>query len=336
MTPRHFLVFAMVVAALTPFPAQAATRPDLIEVSVASPPTTIARGMTISLQDKAKNRGTAAARSSTTGYYLSVDRARSQNDRSLGGRAVPRLRPGISSNGGRVSTIPATLPLGKYFVLACADRGKVVSESREGNNCRSSETRVEVKAPTPCQTELIALGHAFKLGPVTQGVVDPITIATPLNGIDFTNSSGMNTSLMMDCTLALALDRVTVDLATRGIESIQHFGIYNYRCIGPGVPDEQGQCPTGVSQHAYATAIDFASFTGSGTTYNVLDDWVIDADVEATCSAPTENAKDAFLHELACYWDAENIFNIILTPNYNAAHDNHFHADLTPGQDFID
>jgi hypothetical protein len=337
MTRRHFLISAMVVAALASHPAQAAARPDLIELSVASPPAAIARGMTITFQDKAKNRGTAPARSSTTGYYLSLDRVRNTNDRPVGARAVPRLPAGKTSTGTRSMTIPASTPLGKYFVLACADRGKVVAESREGNNCRSSETRVQVKAPTPCQSQLIALGHPFQLGPATKGVVDPITLATPLNGIAFVNTLGVeNTSLMMDCTLALALDRVTVDLGARGIESLQHLGIYNYRCIGAGIPDDQGQCSSGVSQHAYATAIDFASFTGNGTTYSVLDDWVGGPADDNTCSAIPANAEDQFLHELVCYWDAEDIFNIILTPNYNDDHDNHFHADLTPGGNFIE
>jgi hypothetical protein len=29
------------------------------------------------------------------------------------------------------------------------------------------------------------------------------------------------------------------------------------------------------------------------------------------------------------------IFNIILTPNYNAAHRDHFHVDLTPNAHFL-
>ena len=29
------------------------------------------------------------------------------------------------------------------------------------------------------------------------------------------------------------------------------------------------------------------------------------------------------------------MWNIVLTPNYNADHRNHFHVDLTPGADLI-
>ncbi|MCA9692176.1 MAG: extensin family protein, partial [Myxococcales bacterium] len=33
---------------------------------------------------------------------------------------------------------------------------------------------------------------------------------------------------------------------------------------------------------------------------------------------------------------AQMIFHIILTPNYNDAHYNHFHVDLTPGSMFYE
>jgi hypothetical protein len=32
---------------------------------------------------------------------------------------------------------------------------------------------------------------------------------------------------------------------------------------------------------------------------------------------------------------ADQVWNIALTPNYNAAHRDHFHVDLTAGSDFI-
>ena len=36
-------------------------------------------------------------------------------------------------------------------------------------------------------------------------------------------------------------------------------------------------------------------------------------------------------------WDlhTRRIFNVVLTPDYNAAHYNHFHVDLTPGSHFL-
>ena len=106
------------------------------------------------------------------------------------------------------------------------------------------------------------------------------------------------------------------------------FGVYNYRCIGGGTPPD---CPNGISQHAYGRAIDVAGFvTGDGTSTSVNDDWVIDPDAEETCEAATDGAADAFLHDVACALHEAAVFQIILTPNYNADHRDHFHCDLTP------
>jgi hypothetical protein len=62
---------------------------------------------------------------------------------------------------------------------------------------------------------------------------------------------------------------------------------------------------------------------------------VIDPDSDDTCTAATSNMKDAFLHELACALYDDSVFAIILTPNYNADHRNHFHVDLTDGSHFL-
>jgi hypothetical protein len=88
---------------------------------------------------------------------------------------------------------------------------------------------------------------------------------------------------------------------------------------------------------AHATAIDLHEFRGAdGQTYNVETDWTINPDPDTTCSALTLGAKDALLHDLVCEWAATNLFNIILTPNYDGGARNHFHLDLTPGAHQID
>jgi hypothetical protein len=42
-----------------------------------------------------------------------------------------------------------------------------------------------------------------------------------------------------------------------------------------------------------------------------------------------------FIYKAAYRWNNKSYWNIILTPNYNSAHDNHFHIDLTPNANYI-
>jgi hypothetical protein len=173
------------------------------------------------------------------------------------------------------------------------------------------------------------------VGPNNQGVPDPVTLTPPINGMPFRYLGNANprATFFMDCSLARSLLEAAPYLRERGIVEATDIGVYNYRCIGTGTPPD---CPSGMSQHAYAKAIDLAGFTdGDGNFYSVNDDWVIDPSTEPTCSAATADDKDAFLHELICELKANGIWNIVLTPNYNAAHRNHFHVDLTSGSNFI-
>lgn len=71
------------------------------------------------------------------------------------------------------------------------------------------------------------------------------------------------------------------------------------------------------SQHATANAIDIAAFRlSNGEMIEVLRDW------------PTKGPKAEFLrnvHRGACRY-----FRVTLGPDYNAAHENHFHFDRGP------
>lgn len=200
-------------------------------------------------------------------------------------------------------------------------------------------TQVDVTVVEPdvadCYGWLDLYGLDYTRGPDNQGVSQPVTVKVPINGMSFRYSSNdtPREKFFMDCSLAHSLARAAPMLRKRDVIQVVDIGVYNYRCIGGGTPPD---CPNGISQHAYAKAIDIAGFlTGDGTFYSVLDDWVIDPSTEKTCEAGTENDKDAFLHQTICELKHANVWNIVLTPNYNSDHRNHFHVDLTDGSDFI-
>src|SRR5206468_2078794 len=111
------------------------------------------------------------ATASTTRYYLSSDPQKSGGDALLtGSRSVPALAAGGESEGKAITlTIPSTMPIGTYYLLACADDTAVVIEVEEGNNCIASPTPVQVTRPDLVQTAVsnppsaAAPGTSFKV-----------------------------------------------------------------------------------------------------------------------------------------------------------------------------
>ncbi|MBS1124815.1 MAG: hypothetical protein H6Q90_7043 [Deltaproteobacteria bacterium] len=230
------------------------------------------------------------------------------------------------ADGSAVALVPT---LGPVTLTATAFDGG-------GAPVATASVDVTISDPTlaDCHAWLDLYKVGYTVGPVRNGVDDPVTAMMPINGIAYRVSGQARTTMFGDCTLIRALAIAAPMMKSRGIVEVTDLGVYNYRCINnAGTPPN---CTIGLSEHSFGTAIDLAVFkAGDGTTYSVKDDWVIDPAGEKTCQAATEPGKDQFLHELACTFKANDVFNIILTPNYNALHRDHFHADLTDGADTI-
>jgi hypothetical protein len=191
-----------------------------------------------------------------------------------------------------------------------------------------------------CTDWLRALGVTFVEGPSAMGVPAPVTVTMPLNGVRYHSSSLANaprTTWFMDCELALAMWKMGDLFQKSGITDAWDYGIYNYRCIDQSVDPP---CPgSNLSMHAHAQAVDIAGVkTADGVVYSVNDDWVIDvlsAGKNACTVTPDPAPANEVLHTLVCDLHAKHAYNIILTPNYNAAHRNHVHLDLTDDADVI-
>ena len=179
-----------------------------------------------------------------------------------------------------------------------------------------------------CHALIQRLGVRFSVAGATRGVVDPVTVTPPIEGVHYRYASwtAAERPMLMDCRLAVALVRMGRELRGRwNIDDVQHLGIYNYRVIAGS---------TRLSQHAYAMAIDIAGFRStSRTTYSVLSDFVETS--ASSCPLRASNAVDRTLKEIACWMYDSRTFNIVLTPNYDAVHRNHYHVDLTAGSHFV-
>jgi hypothetical protein len=120
-------------------------RPDLSVSSISTASAVVFQGSGFRVTDRTRNIGSASAGPTVTQYYLASNGHRT----AVGRRSVPRLRPHRSSLGTANAYVPATLELGAYSLVACANGKAGVHESNERNNCRTAATKVFVKKPPP-------------------------------------------------------------------------------------------------------------------------------------------------------------------------------------------
>jgi hypothetical protein len=110
------------------------------------------------------------------------------------------------------------------------------------------------------------------------------------------------------------LKEAASDMMGSTITRIDHLGTYNCR-------RQYGRATGWVSEHASANAIDIASFSfENGTRVTVLDDW--------NPRGGEHTGPANFLR--AAQNKGCDVFKVVLGPQANAAHANHFHLDFGP------
>ncbi|MBY8934956.1 MULTISPECIES: extensin family protein [Pseudomonas] len=126
----------------------------------------------------------------------------------------------------------------------------------------------------------------------------------------------LSSSFLASCPLAVAyamfehhtLQPTAQSVYGQKVARVDHLGSFACRNV---YNRESGA----LSRHASADALDIAGFRlADGRTVSVLKDW------------PKQNQDAQFLRQLrdgAC-----EAFSVVLSPDYNAAHRNHFHVDV--------
>jgi uncharacterized repeat protein (TIGR01451 family) len=118
---------------------------DLVQSVVNFGGASVAVGQAFTASDTVLNQGNAAAATSVTRYFLSIDTIQSSGDRLLtGSRSVPAAAAGQSQPGNAAVTVPSTTAPGMYHLLACSDYTKIVAETIELNNCLASTTKINI------------------------------------------------------------------------------------------------------------------------------------------------------------------------------------------------
>lgn len=161
-------------------------------------------------------------------------------------------------------------------------------------------------------------------GPAS-GVANPVRLAGPLSEVRFIAPGSRSVYGMLDCRLVLALEELAALLREQGVTAVHVDNFYRPRARLPGRKSKR-------SQHAYGLAIDMMGLTFSdGRTLTVERDW--DARPGAAACGDESSAADLgpnaiTLRNVVCAIARAGLFHHILTPNYDAAHADHFHLDI--------
>jgi hypothetical protein len=202
---------------------------------------------------------------------------------------------------------------------------------------------IEAPAATGCIEQLDQLGVEYS-PTVAKGVVDGVKLTGPLNGVLYAKSNTDEPSGdPMACEFVLTLYKFAELLKSRGFVQIGGLGSYCYRCCcswseqnycrGPNDPEPDCSQPpySGFSNHSWGRALDIRYlYKQSGQVYDVNNPahWVESSATTCTTALAQQTGISKELYSLVCDSSAQQIFGVVLTPNYNSAHRNHFHADI--------
>lgn len=184
-----------------------------------------------------------------------------------------------------------------------------------------------------CEAELEARKVSFKRESA-RGVLAPIRLTEPLRGIlirgEGTDSEREKSPHeIIDCRLVLSLYDAAEILREHEVVEVRHYSIY--RLPPPSWPRSKP-----AEQHTGAVAIDVGRFIKKdGSVLDVLRDYhgAIGAKTCGPGAKPRPATREAVeLRALLCKLVEARLFTVVLTPNYNAPHRNHFHLEVAAGK----
>ena len=231
---------------------------------------------------------------------------------------VHDVEPGLTSGDERSSLVPTA-----EEIWAMSER-----------ECRATlkKAGVSVSAPT-CDTNLVEY---------------PVLLDSPIGGVEISAKwpQKKRVNEVMDCRLVVALIELAATAKDMGVKKIQFYSTYRplkkpkgnckegkagKKCRAKVAKYEKAVSSGSMSQHRRAAGIDIRWFEmADGRTVDVLEHYERNSGAPPCEDAPT-TADGRFLKEFACALHARRVFNVMLTPNANKDHHNHFHFDISPG-----
>lgn len=209
----------------------------------------------------------------------------------------------------------------------------------EGDWARHPSAQYVRLDATACKVELSSRGVGYREVASAPGVLAPVRLMAAVNGVLYRTELPEHARRhspyeVFDCRLVLALFDFSKILRAHDIDEVRMFSAW--RPPSASWPKDR----LGL-RHPGGLAIDAKRFGKRLSPGETTKRWIeVERDFHGTLHAPPcgaeapapKSASDAAreLRSLVCEAADQRLFTSILTPNYNRAHANHLHLELTP------
>jgi hypothetical protein len=187
-----------------------------------------------------------------------------------------------------------------------------------------------------CLAELRRRGIGFSEVRDARGVLVPVRLKGAVSGVLFKTEApeaarAKSPHEVFDCRLVLSLSDFAAILKKHDVEEATLFSAWR-------PPPKSWPADKPATRHPGALAVDIRRLVvapdaeGKRNELVVERDWTPKRDTppcSGTVSPDTAAAKT--LRAIFCEADEKRLFTVMLSPNYDKAHENHFHLEVTPG-----
>jgi len=171
-----------------------------------------------------------------------------------------------------------------------------------------------------CLDALDGLGVAYRPAHAA-GVDDPVEITGPLGGVTYM-PLGHERALVLDCSLVYSLALAGRFFTDEGITTA-YFSDALHRRFVKGT--------TRWSKHSFGLAIDVHRWQdGAGRRLSVADDYELGLGRGRDCAGRPGGERQRDLRLLWCRLERSELFHLVLDPDFDEDHRDHFHLQALP------
>jgi hypothetical protein len=178
---------------------------------------------------------------------------------------------------------------------------------------------VGASARADCLDRLDELQIPYRPAGPIPGVDEPVEVTGPLDGVRYV-ALGRPRALVLDCSLVYSLALAGRYLRDEGITAVVFSSALDRRFV---------RGTTRWSKHSYGLALDVHRFEGA-TSLSVDGDYQRGLGRGRDCVGRPGDARARSLRVLACRLARSELFRLVLDPDHDRDHANHFHLQALP------